>query len=187
MQPCQPRHDPAQRGYDNETVAQVALAWLLAQHIEVAKAVVDDLADVLGAAVEPELVGEAELRRDHDLVAEASDRFAEDFLVLPPALALFDENGFEETTVEDIATAVGISSRSFFRYFPVKEDVVLGDAMPIGDVVRDALATRPVRASPVSATSLCSCCLVRCRRSPSTVVMATVAPPAGVLIDPGSS
>ena len=42
-------------------------------------------------------------------------------------MALFLDQGFEETTVDQIAEAAGISRRSFFRYFATKEDVVLGD------------------------------------------------------------
>jgi len=55
------------------------------------------------------------------------------------ALVMFDEQGFEETTVDQIAEAVGISSRSFFRYFASKEDVVLGDPMVHGEPVRQRL------------------------------------------------
>src|SRR5579863_5655824 len=39
------------------------------------------------------------------------------------AFDLFEANGFEQTTVEDIATAAGIGRRTFFRYFPSKNDV----------------------------------------------------------------
>ncbi|GAB3798712.1 TetR family transcriptional regulator [Humibacter antri] len=59
------------------------------------------------------------------------------------ALRLFDENGFEATTVDDLSTAIGISPRSFFRYFPAKEDVVISDPTPLGALVRDEAASRP--------------------------------------------
>ncbi|MDR7381934.1 TetR/AcrR family transcriptional regulator [Promicromonospora iranensis] len=59
------------------------------------------------------------------------------------ALRLFAEQGFEATTVEQIATAAGISRRSFFHYFRSKEDVVLGDLEALGRRVRDALEARP--------------------------------------------
>lgn len=42
------------------------------------------------------------------------------------AFRLFAEQGFEQTTVDDIATAVGIARRTFFSYFPSKNDVPWG-------------------------------------------------------------
>ncbi|MBN3044177.1 TetR family transcriptional regulator [Pectobacterium brasiliense] len=41
------------------------------------------------------------------------------------AFELFQQHGYEKTTVEMIAHAVGMSKRSYFRYFPTKEDVLL--------------------------------------------------------------
>jgi TetR/AcrR family transcriptional regulator, regulator of mycofactocin system len=42
------------------------------------------------------------------------------------AFELFAANGFEQTTIEDIAAAAGIGRRTFFRYFPSKNDIPWG-------------------------------------------------------------
>ena len=42
------------------------------------------------------------------------------------AFGLFEANGFDETTVDDIAAAAGIGRRTFFRYFPSKNDIAWG-------------------------------------------------------------
>jgi TetR/AcrR family transcriptional regulator, regulator of mycofactocin system len=43
------------------------------------------------------------------------------------AFALFARDGFDATSVDDIAAAAGIGRRTFFRYFPSKADLVWGD------------------------------------------------------------
>jgi AcrR family transcriptional regulator len=64
------------------------------------------------------------------------------------ALRLFAERGFDAVTTVEIAAAAGISPRSFFRYFPAKEDVVLAGLAEAGQRVSAALARRPEGEGP---------------------------------------
>ncbi len=57
------------------------------------------------------------------------------------AMRVIAEKGWEHTTVDDIAYAAAISPRTFFRYFPTKEDVVLWDEYD--PIAPDLLQARP--------------------------------------------
>lgn len=70
------------------------------------------------------------------------------------AMELFLEQGFEQTTIDQIVAEAGISRRSFFRYFGTKEDVVLGDLAGQGELVREALETVPDEVEPWDALRL---------------------------------
>lgn len=59
------------------------------------------------------------------------------------AKRLFVERGFEATTIDDIAVAVGMSQRSVFRYFATKEEIVLGKFDLVVDDMLTALRQRP--------------------------------------------
>lgn len=59
------------------------------------------------------------------------------------ALKLFLSQGFEQTTIDQIAKAAGMSRATFFRYFPTKEDVVLVMAEDYARQTRDVLEQRP--------------------------------------------
>jgi len=65
------------------------------------------------------------------------------------ALRLFREQGYQATTVEQIAAAAEVSPSTFFRYFPSKEDVVLQDDMDIRMI--EALERQPGGLSPLGA------------------------------------
>ncbi|MCW2958299.1 MAG: mycofactocin system transcriptional regulator [Solirubrobacterales bacterium] len=59
------------------------------------------------------------------------------------ALELFARDGFETTTMDDIATALGLGRRTLFRYFPSKNDIVWGNFDQVLDRLRGLLAATP--------------------------------------------
>lgn len=59
------------------------------------------------------------------------------------AAALFAERGYAGTTIDDIAAAVDVSPRTFFRYFPTKEDLVVAIGATGLDLFLEALRNRP--------------------------------------------
>jgi AcrR family transcriptional regulator len=59
------------------------------------------------------------------------------------ALRLFETQGFEKTTVEEIAAAADVAPRTFFRYFSTKVDLLFADHPEQIALLRQTLATRP--------------------------------------------
>ncbi len=67
------------------------------------------------------------------------------------AMELFSRQGFDHTTVEEIADACEVSPRTFFRYFPTKEDVLFADADDRRDALLAVLAAEPLDHPPLAA------------------------------------
>jgi AcrR family transcriptional regulator len=67
------------------------------------------------------------------------------------AARLFEQQGFEATTVRDIATAAGVGERTFFRYFPSKEDLVLQQVRDLIPGLMQRVRERPAAESPLTA------------------------------------
>jgi AcrR family transcriptional regulator len=65
------------------------------------------------------------------------------------ALRLFREQGYQATTVEQIAEAAEVSPSTFFRYFPTKEDVVLQDDFDL--IAIEAFEAQPANMSVIAA------------------------------------
>ncbi len=68
--------------------------------------------------------------------------------LLAAGQALFVERGYEDVTVDEIAAVVGMSKRSFFRYFGSKEALILGKFDKQGEDFAAALAKRPLDEQP---------------------------------------
>jgi AcrR family transcriptional regulator len=66
------------------------------------------------------------------------------------ALELFALHGSEHTTVDDIATGAGVSPRTFFRYFPTKEDAALGANRAFDAALAERLEARVDRTSSLT-------------------------------------
>jgi AcrR family transcriptional regulator len=65
----------------------------------------------------------------------ARDRLAE------AAFTLFDECGYEQTTVDDITERAGLGRTTFFRHYRSKEDVIFPDHDQLLEQIKDRLAT----------------------------------------------
>ncbi|MFI9758045.1 TetR family transcriptional regulator [Streptomyces sp. NPDC051963] len=74
--------------------------------------------------------------------------------LLRAALELFTTRGYEQTTVDDIAEAVEVSQRTFFRYFTSKEEVAFFAARLAESHFVDAVRARPPEEAPLDALRL---------------------------------
>ncbi|MEW5356635.1 MULTISPECIES: TetR/AcrR family transcriptional regulator [unclassified Streptomyces] len=66
------------------------------------------------------------------------------------AFALFDERGYEQTTVDDIAERAGVGRTTFFRHYRSKEAVIFPDHDRLLELIRDRLATSSHRTALVA-------------------------------------
>ncbi|ESQ82022.1 hypothetical protein AEAC466_19075 [Asticcacaulis sp. AC466] len=66
-------------------------------------------------------------------------------------MRLFIEKGYEATTLDDIATAAGISRRTFFYYFDSKDEILLSMQSTMGDMIVAALRKQPDNIRPIEA------------------------------------
>ncbi len=65
------------------------------------------------------------------------------------AIDLFAKEGFDETTVEEVAQAAGVSRRSFFRYFASKDDLLAQNVVHFGSVLSATITACPPALTPL--------------------------------------
>jgi TetR/AcrR family transcriptional regulator, regulator of mycofactocin system len=99
--------------------------------------------DVTGVAVES-LAHQLRIKRSELMIVELE----------AVALRLFDQRGFKDVTVDEIVSEAHISARTFYRYFPNKEDVLQVQIDRRSRNLRAALSARPASEEPVESLRL---------------------------------
>src|ERR1700754_2329756 len=64
------------------------------------------------------------------------------------ALELFAENGYDETTVAQIADRAGLNRATFFRHFADKREVLFGGEDLLAGLFADGVRSAPAEATP---------------------------------------
>ncbi|TQF10792.1 TetR family transcriptional regulator [Myxococcus llanfairpwllgwyngyllgogerychwyrndrobwllllantysiliogogogochensis] len=65
------------------------------------------------------------------------------------AMQLFQERGYDRTTVEEIAARAGLTERTFFRYFADKREVLFSRSKELEALIVNAIADAPKEMAPI--------------------------------------
>jgi AcrR family transcriptional regulator len=69
------------------------------------------------------------------------------------ALSLYNERGFEQTTVAEIAKRAGLTERTFFRHYADKREVLFAGSGRLQQLMATAVADAPDSAAPIDAVA----------------------------------
>jgi len=69
------------------------------------------------------------------------------------ALLLFSEQGYDDTTVAQIAARAGLTKSTFHRHFPDKRDVLAAGQETLSNLLAEGIAAAPAEASPLDAVA----------------------------------
>lgn len=87
-------------------------------------------------------------KRTQTISAREQKRLETHRQITQSALKLFGVRGYEETTLDDIAVASGISRRSFFNYFKSKEDILNSWQGDVPTLFHEAILAYPDETGP---------------------------------------
>jgi AcrR family transcriptional regulator len=69
------------------------------------------------------------------------------------ALVLYDDQGFDKTTVAEIAEQAGVTERTFFRHFPDKREALFGGNQSLEATLAAGIAAAPPGLAPIDAVA----------------------------------
>jgi AcrR family transcriptional regulator len=69
------------------------------------------------------------------------------------AVDLFTEQGYDATTVAEIAERAGVTKSTFFRHFPDKRELLVAGQQALSDLLTDGIATARADATPLEAVA----------------------------------
>jgi AcrR family transcriptional regulator len=69
------------------------------------------------------------------------------------AVDLFTEQGYDATTVTQIAERAGVTKSTFFRYFPDKREILVAGQQTLSQLLADGISEAPVGASPLESVA----------------------------------
>lgn len=69
------------------------------------------------------------------------------------AVELFSEQGYDATTVGEIAERAGVTRSTFFRHFPDKREVLVAGQATLSRLLAEGIAAAPDRATPLEAVA----------------------------------
>ena len=73
--------------------------------------------------------------------------------LMSAAIELFDEQGYEATTVAEIAERAGLTKRTFFRYFTDKREVLFWGSGDLQEMFVNAVTAAPASHAPIDAVA----------------------------------
>jgi AcrR family transcriptional regulator len=76
------------------------------------------------------------------------------------ALQLFEKNGYDAVSIDDIAEAAEVSKSTFYNYFATKEAVLVKLSMNSVNGVKETLAKKPRQDDPIEMIRLSFHCLI---------------------------
>src|SRR5690242_17470897 len=69
------------------------------------------------------------------------------------AVELFSEQGYDETTVAQIAERAGVTKSTFFRHFPDKRELLVAGQETLSRLLAEGIAEAPAGATPLEAVA----------------------------------